>query len=346
MTLRFRYGAHLTQEQVTELVSPHPDTLDLIRAWLVHHGIRSSSISTTHGGEWLTLTDVLVSQANQLLHASFQLYRNLKTNVTIIRTLGYALPVELHTYIQTVEPTTYFPTTRGIQQTSLRRSFEDAPGQAHAASGKVVKARQDRGVTPSMLRWLYKTDEYAPSAERGLNKIGILGIDQEYPNVMDLIVFMGKYQRDGMDARFSVVEWNGGRYNPGKPGDVASIDVQYATALGYPAQVTFYTIGGEPVWDDKSLPAAGDVYLEWLNRMLSLKFPPRTISISYSEYERDLPVDYAKALCRLFAQLGTRGVTVLVASGKDGVGAGMCLDVDGNVQFTAEFPSTCKRGIL
>ena len=86
--LFFRYGAFLSKERAADLVKPYPDTLELISARLVHHGIRSSSISTTHGSAWLTVTEVLVSEANQLLGASYQFYRNSKTNETIVRTVS------------------------------------------------------------------------------------------------------------------------------------------------------------------------------------------------------------------------------------------------------------------
>lgn len=104
--------------------------------WLVDHGTRSSSISTTHGGAWLTVSDVLMSQANQRLGASYQLYRNSKTNETIIRTVGYALPwhAVLHTQIQGIAPTTYFVSVRVMQQALRRCSFGPVPAQAQAAS--------------------------------------------------------------------------------------------------------------------------------------------------------------------------------------------------------------------
>src|SRR6266702_8220984 len=95
---RHRYGAHLSKEQVAELVAPHPETLELVNSWLEHHGVSSSSISTTHGGSWLTLTGVPVFQANELLGASYQLYQHAGTNDTILRTVGYALPTVLHTH--------------------------------------------------------------------------------------------------------------------------------------------------------------------------------------------------------------------------------------------------------
>ena len=128
--LRFRYGLHLSADQVAELVRPFPDTIELITAWLNYHGIRSSSISTTHSGAWLTVSNVLVSQANQLLGASYQLYRNANTNDTIVRTVGYALPAALHTHIKTVAPTTYFASKRVTREALSRRNFGPAPAQA------------------------------------------------------------------------------------------------------------------------------------------------------------------------------------------------------------------------
>jgi hypothetical protein len=79
----FRYGAHLSKEQVTELVVPHPDTLGFITSWL-KHGSVSSSISMTHSGGWLTVTSVPVPQANDLLDASYQLYQHTGMNKTIL----------------------------------------------------------------------------------------------------------------------------------------------------------------------------------------------------------------------------------------------------------------------
>ncbi|SRR6266702_496760 len=90
--LRFGYGAHLSKEQV----APHPETLGLVNSWLKHRGV-PSSISVTPRGGWLTITDVPVSQADNLLGASPRLYWHTGTNETILRTVGYALPALLHT---------------------------------------------------------------------------------------------------------------------------------------------------------------------------------------------------------------------------------------------------------
>ena len=306
----------------------------------------------SHGGSWLTVTDVPVSQANQLLGASYRLYRNTETNDTTVRTVGYALPTVLHTCIRTVAPTTYFPSTRGMRQTINRRPFGAAPAQAPAAPGNVVAARQDPqdpGITPSVLRWLYKAESYKPLVPLQ-NTIGILGIDNEYPNRLDLARFLGRYRSDarnpGYTQGYTVTKLNGGKYDPRTPGVEASIGTQYASAMAYPIPLVFYSVGGDAAWGRDGEPTITDMYLEWLQSLLHEDHIPQTIVISYAHSEQELPIQYASFLCKLFATLGVRGVTVLVSSGNAGVGGGNCVNADGLVQFMPEFPSSCTCGVV
>ena len=67
--------------------------------------------------------------------------------------------------------------------------------------------------------------------------------------------------------------------------------------------------------------------------------------MGYGEIELELPYPYADTLYHLFGQLGARGVTILVASGQDGVGAGECV-IRGDWLFKAEFPASCTCEVL
>ncbi len=346
--LRFKYGAHLSKEQVAELVAPHQDTLELVHSWLEHHGVPSSSISTSHGGGWLTITDVHVSQADELLCASYQLYRHTGTNETevILRTVGYALPAALHTHVQTIAPTTHFASPRTLLQTPRNRSSEEVAVMVNATSGepmRVMSRRDDtplKPVTPSFLRWLYKTQGYVPAA-MGRNVLGILGLQNEYPSWTDLTQFMTTHRADAVPATFEVEPVNGGGFDPTHPGTEASIDIQYASAMSYPTPQIFYSTGGIFRWEAGGLPGPGDAYLGWFKYLLSQPIVPPTISISYANPEPSLPPAYATAMCFLFAHLGLRGVSVLVSSGDNGVGSGDCKDSSGNVQFIPMFPASC-----
>src|SRR6266702_5422130 len=261
---RCRYGAHLSEEEVAKLVAPHPDTLELVHSWLAYHGLQSSSISTTHGGNWLTITGVLVSQANELLGASYQLYRHAGTNNTaILRTVGYALPTVLHAHVQTVAPTTFFSSTRTLQQTPHRNSVRVAGAPATAAPRAPVTVLSSRDepedVTPEYLRRLYKTFDYVPAAT-GKNSLGITGYNNEIPSRLDLTVFMTVLRNDAVDAIFTVEPVNGGTNDTSHPGIEGNLNMQYAQAIAYPTPHVFYSVGSKILWFDPSGKPAPTTY--------------------------------------------------------------------------------------
>ncbi|KAH9167842.1 subtilisin-like protein [Lactarius sanguifluus] len=327
--LLYRYGMHLSREQVADIVAPHPDTVQLVHSWLEHHHVTSSSVSVTHGGSFLTVTGVSVSQVNDLLGASYQLYTHTKTNETIVRTLGYSLPVVLHGHVQTVAPTTFFSSQLTPWQIPRKRSDVAEMGPGEPPSGEPVTMRLNRRiskVTPAFLRWLYGTSAYVPSAT-DRNVVGVTGYIREYPSQADLTSYMRKYRPDGIDATYYVESVNGGKYDPKNPGKEANLNVQLSESMTYPTLHIFYSTETSP---------NGDVFLAWLNAVLSQRNVPQTISTSYGSNEKSYPRDYAIQVCYLFAQLGARGASVLFASGDDGVGKGDC-----PARFTPIFPATC-----
>ncbi|KAH9021457.1 subtilisin-like protein [Lactarius pseudohatsudake] len=301
-----KYGAHLSREQLADLVAPHPHTLTLVNSWLKHHG------PTT------------------ILSVSYQLYRHAKTNETIIRTISYGLPVELHSHIKTVAPTTYFSSPRMLRHTPrLHRRARTMAAPAKAASvdlGRGLSRRDDiDSVTPSFVRWIYNTVGYVPAAT-DRNKLGITGFLEDSPSPKDLKLFMTAYRTDGADTvTYEVSRINGGRYDPKTP--------TYAQAMAFPTPHEFYSFGGG---------SGPDPYLKWANFMLALEDNelPRTISTPYGGFEEDVPLDFAESACDLYARLGARGVSLLFSTGDSGVGKD-CADSSGNVRFRTEFPASC-----
>ncbi|KAH9044202.1 subtilisin-like protein [Lactarius hengduanensis] len=308
-----RYRAYLTKEQVADLVAPRPATLELVNSWLEHHGISSSSVSMTYGGNSLALKGVSVTQANSLLGASYQLYRHVKSNETIIRTVGYALPASLHWHVLTVVPTTAVKSTSGEPATVLSS-----------------RAKVDY-VMPSFLHWLYDTGGYIPGAT-DRNVLGVVGFLGDYPSPRDLAAFMQKYRSYAADATFAVVEVNGGGYDPTHPEIEANVDIQYAEAMAYPTPHIFYSTAPGP---------SNENFVSFLEYILGQENIPQTISISYDRLPEDsLPHEFMVYVCDLFSRLGVRGVSVLLPSGNEGVGED-CVKEDGSIRFRAGFPATC-----
>ncbi|KAH9017707.1 subtilisin-like protein [Lactarius pseudohatsudake] len=340
-----RYGAHLSKEQVAEVVAPHLDTLELVNSWLGHYDIPSSSISMTLGGNWLRVVGVSVSQANRILGASYQLYQHVETNDMVLRTISYSLPEVLHGHIQTIVPTTYFgsPLTEAMGP----RVHLGTGVEARGKEGSALSSRGEDGITPSYLRSLYKTSGYVPKAT-AKNALGIAGYAGDFPSPRDLAAFMKEYRTDGEDATFTVTQVNGGEYDPEDPGVEANLNIQYAEAMAYPTRHIYYSTGGDL---DDTVTLTDDPYLHWLRYMIAQDDVdiPRTISTSYGGYEHELPLEYVVSVCNLFGQLGLRGVSVLFSTGDWGVGDGDCLFKDSSgkvsVQFIPIFPATCRDSV-
>ena len=346
---RFRYGAHLSREQVSELVAPHPDTLELVCSWLKYNGVPPSSISMSHGGSWLTVSGVSVPQANKLLGASYKVYYHAWTNETILRTVGYALPAVLHTHVKTIIPTTAFTSTGHPQQMTLSRSGGEAAHAANISLGEPSDALSRRDgdddayVKPSNLRWHYNTVFNRPAAA-DRNALGIAGFADEKPGPEDQASFMTKFRTDldPNDRTVRIVSINGGAEvgDRRKPGKLGNLDTQYSVAMTYPTPIFYYVTGGRR-WVDPETgkPGRGDQYLEWLLYITEEPDIPQTISVPYFIKEPDITAEYAKALCDLFARLGSRGVSVLVASGDDGVGQW------DSYEFYTVFPASCTSDV-
>jgi tripeptidyl-peptidase-1 len=130
----------------------------------------------------------------------------------------------------------------------------------------------------------------------------------------------------------------------------ANLDVQYAGSITYLTPNIYYSTAGSPPFIPDSITTTdtNEPYLDWLKFILNQPTIPQTISTSYGDDEQTVPLDYAMTVCKLFAQLGTMGSSVLFSSGDFGVGGGSCLSNDGTdrQQFIPMFPASCESFLL
>lgn len=188
---------------------------------------------------------------------------------------------------------------------------------------------------PDCIKELYNIS-YTPSFPSPV-RFGVAGFLEQWILYSDVDQFLDIFAPHLADLtpayNFSVELINGGT-NPQdstrNAGIEASLDMQYAVALGYPTNITYYMTGGRGIKINPMTgqPIEGDYtdnepFLELLTALLAKPDDeiPHVLSISYADDEVSVPRPYALRVCDMFAALTARGVSVLVATG-DGGAAG------------------------
>ncbi|KIY71894.1 subtilisin-like protein [Cylindrobasidium torrendii FP15055 ss-10] len=342
-----RYGQHLSKEDVDALVAPHADTVEAVESWLRFHGIEpAEALFRSSGGNWLTLS-VSVAQAERMLDTTYGVYTHPETSETVVRTLSYSLPEELHQHIDVMTPTTYFSTLQTLRSNSF--IIEENVGDNDvalktAAVGAAVPSSCNTAITIACLKALYNTAGYVPTAT-DVNVLGVAGYLDQYANRADLQTFLKAYASNATGTSYETVLVNEGGDDQSDPGVEANLDIQYTVGLSAPTPNIYYSTGGSPPFiPDSDTPTnTNEPYLDWLNFILAEDTIPQTITTSYGENEQTIPRDYAESVCDLFAELGARGATVFFSSGDYGVGGSDCLTNDGTntTLFQPAFPASC-----
>lgn len=209
--------------------------------------------------------------------------------------------------------------------------------------------------TLNCLRTLYGTLNYTPKAA-GNNKIGICNYLNETNRRDDAKTFLETFRPEAASAadEFQFVNIaNAANYQGPNISQViadgvdveGNLDAQLVLGISWPTPMISYLTGGSPPFIQSiSTPTdTNEPYLTWLNYVLSQSDLPQTISSSYGDDEQTVPYSYAKRACAAFAQLGARGISMLVSSGDAGVGSnGTCyINSTNSYAFTPDFPTSC-----
>ncbi|KAF9205658.1 hypothetical protein BGZ59_000338 [Podila verticillata] len=312
------------------MLKPNDDSATLVLEWLNSFGVVG-----VHDHQWVT-ADVTVAQAEELLQTKYNVYFNPANSNTIIRTPSFSLPYIVTGHVDLVEPTTMFGMT---PQASIAEADETARLEKRAP----IPRNCIDAVTPNCIRALYNTVDYAPSAT-DRHSVCVVGFHGEYANMDDLKSFLQKFRPDAVETSYTTISVNGGGDDQSNPSAYANLGIQYAKAITHPTPLKFYSVDGNPPFiPDSATPVnTNEPLLEYLSFLL-LEGAPQTLVIGYAANEQTIPKDYATKVCNLFAQLGSIGVSVIVASGDAGVGGGDCKTNDGSslVLFQPMFPASC-----
>ncbi|OJJ50641.1 hypothetical protein ASPZODRAFT_55920 [Penicilliopsis zonata CBS 506.65] len=340
------YGKHFrTHDEMKRMLLPSDTAVDTVRGWLESFGITDIEVDA----DWINF-QTTVGQANDLLDTQFRWYASDVRQVRRLRTLEYSVPASVAVHINMVQPTTRFGQIRPNRATG-HQSPERVDSRFQIAALAASNGTDcNTAITPQCLKALYKVGDYNANAQSG-SKIAFCSYLEQVARYSDLTLFETSIAPDTLSQNFSVVTYSGGVDDQTSTNDSgeANLDLQYIIGMSSPLPVTEYITGGRGLLvPDLDEPSQSDnnnePYLAFLQNVIKLPQEelPQVISTSYGEDEQSIPESYARSVCNLYAQLGSRGVSVLFSSGDSGVGSA-CETNDGTnrTHFPPQFPASC-----
>lgn len=146
--------------------------------------------------------------------------------------------------------------------------------------------------------------------------------------------FLKKYRPDAAGYKIPIINRAGALNNRLLPGVEAMLDVETVISATYPLSTTFYNYG--------TMLTQGDIFQLAFSDLLNNydKYgQPGVYSISYGGDENAMTQAQANTMCSTAMKLQARGMTIVLASGDNGVGgqAG-----DTCPPFVPTYPSGCQ----
>ncbi|KAH7136164.1 tripeptidyl-peptidase-like protein [Dendryphion nanum] len=341
-----RYGQHLKRDELKELIKPRAESTDAVLEWLETSGIETEDIE--NNGEWINFV-VPVSKAEKMMDTTFKTYQSLvREDIKQIRAIHYSVPKNVREHIDLIQPTTRFGQIRPQVNHIIDKEIVSSTISLKAAA---VNATCNTTITPQCLKDLYNFADYQADPAAPV-LVGVNGFLEQYARFKDFANFAQLFAPWAVGSNFTWSSVNGGILDQRATNDSveANLDIQYTAGLVSPNVKTKYysTPGRGPLVPDLDQPTLDDnqnePYLEFFTYLVGLPDGelPQVLTTSYGEDEQSVPAEYAKKVCDLIGQLGTRGVSVLFSSGDTGVGSA-CQTNDGKntTRFLPIFPASC-----
>lgn len=278
------YGAHLTHEQVETLTIDNFAMKQVEKA-LKKAGAHKITRQSSFIKATLSVKDV-ESFLSTEIHTYVPTHTTKNQHAAIHRAKKYTIPAELKKHIEFVMPLTHFP-------------------KAHSLALPLRKPLADGNTVPATLITAYNipnTTSSNPASTQGCFEDG-QSID---PN--DISSFQTTYNLQQQKA--IVVGPNSPfcAFNPNGCIE-ATLDIEYIMAIAQGAPTTFWAIDAS----DQS------PFLDWLIALAASPTAPLVNSVSYGEVEPNVDPTVRSRFETEAQTLGARGITIIIASGDDGV---------------------------
>ena len=281
------YGQHLKREEVIKMTS-NPEARSAVVNYLESN--HANIISETQGSEYITASAPIFVW-EKVFNTEFFQFEEAFASEMIVRAESYSVPQELNSHIESVFNIIDIPCRSCSHSYTSVVGFGDTAGEPKLVSGYI---------TPALLNRYYNMGSSAGSAQ---STQAFYDTGSHYFSPADLLRFERYFNLPNNAVLTSI----GGRSSdsPDKNYYEGNLDAQYITSTSPNSPTTGWYTSGR--------------FSAWLVQVGNTSTPPLVLSISYGQDEEYVDNGIHSAFNTEAIKLGAMGVTIVAASGNDGV---------------------------
>jgi len=280
-----KYGAHLTLEEVADLVAPTEETIATVKNFLASFGITETKTVITKD---FLYANIPIRILKEMFQVEFRLFEH-SSGQRFYGSMGpYSLPSDVACCVDFVSYLVGLP-----EITRPATAFESKD-----------KVRAGTDITPDIIRARYNCSNVIATASTNSHAVAEFQGQSYSPS--DLSEFFTKYvTNSNADTVAQVI----GQNNPDHPGIEASLDIEYIMGVAPNVTTWFYGM--------KSFDFYSDLQT-WLGELNNETDAPWVHSVSYGS-QGDYPSQtYMDRSDTEYQKLGARGLSIIFASGDSG----------------------------
>ena len=293
------YGQYWSQSKMSNLLSPFPHHLKLMKKWIKQYN------TTMNFTNELVSFSLTAAQAEMAFHTEFFAHQHqIHASVVLHRApQGYSLPFDVAAAVNTIDGITRLPyLSTPSTFITQQQPHVGGTGGTGGPFPDTCSGKCSGRVTPAILSERYQmgdppTDPHKNSS-MAVAEFQNQGWDQKD---CDKLAAACNTQNITVNTQIPANKPTGG------PSTEALLDIQYIKSLG----------GSIPLTNIYSTEYS---LLNWAKVLSSLQNPPLVNSVSYGNDEnQQTGVAYMESCNVQFKALGVRGLSILFASGDQGV---------------------------
>jgi len=279
------YAQYWTLDEVNAITGPSKLTISTVTKWILSE-VPNAQINMAAVG-WLKVI-MTAEEAEQLLggQIKFAHFKHETANINLIRSITgvYSVPIKIADHLDFIGGIFRFPKVR--KQLRIPNAGIE--------------------VTPHFLRKHYNVSGASGKSSKNLQAVA--QFLKQYYSALDLDEFFLGFSQENLGKKVEKVI--GPNHFPA--GIEASLDIEYIMSVGVHIRTWFISTGG--LFENQ------EPFLDWIISVENMTEIPYVHTVSYGDDEPSVTFSYAQRVDEEFRKIGTRGISILFASGDDGAG--------------------------